>query len=197
LLVAAHAGASIPGDNASITAARELSESPAIRCYSGEQRRARATAPSGRESALSVEQPTNDFAASVLLVPQFMAVLVAKAAFATFQGHWGLIPFSLAITLWSSLLRQAYEPNATTLETLRYSVYLLHPVVFYPMYFWISRHDGALTQQPLVLYVVVALVATLAVASLSYLLIERPSNEFARRLSAGLRAPSGSSVARI
>lgn len=174
------------------------------------------------------------------------------------QGHWGQLPYCLAIMLWASLLRQTYAPNNSMLRQIRvwttpaivlatclvfgravlgglpsspdvheylagrgnlwglmlfavflglrfhwpklwvwlgtisYSIYLLHPVVLYPLFFFVSSADGLLASAPLWLHILVVMAATVALASLSYVFVEAPSNAMAKRLVTPYR---GNSVA--
>ncbi len=64
--------------------------------------------------------------------------------------------------------------------TISYSLYLLHPAVFYPLFHVASRHP-ALADAPLWSYVLVSMIASVACASLAYRFIERPSIALSRR----------------
>ncbi len=76
------------------------------------------------------------------------------------------------------------------LGTISYSLYLFHPAVFYPMYRLVSTHP-ALAQAWLPLYLLVVTLASVAVAAVVHRWVEEPSNAFARRIVARLRASGG------
>lgn len=175
--------------------------------------------------------------------------IAGKLTWAAGQGHWGEVPTCLAIMLWGSLLRSAYDPRATPganlkawrtgpivlstvfvvgraagigglikgtdtltylaglgtlwglllfagfalssqrwprflvwLGTISYSTYLFHPVVLYPMYFFLLAHPQYATGH-LGIWVVSVGFGTVALASVTYLLIEAPANRLASRLA--------------
>ncbi len=90
---------------------------------------------------------------------------------------WGLGLFSLFVLTGSRWPRWL-----VWMGTISYSTYLLHPVVLYPLFFFVSggfKFDSG----PLWAYVLAVIAGTIAFASITYLLIEAPSNRLAARLT--------------
>jgi peptidoglycan/LPS O-acetylase OafA/YrhL len=100
------------------------------------------------------------------------------AFFAERGTLWGLILFVVFLFLGSRWPRPL-----VWLGTISYSIYLLHPVVMYPLFFLVSRTPDPSFPASLFVYSVLATAITVAFASASYLLVERPSNRLARRLT--------------
>jgi peptidoglycan/LPS O-acetylase OafA/YrhL len=80
-----------------------------------------------------------------------------------------------------------YRPSnvaGTFIGKISYSVYLFHPVIFYPLYsHWFQSSD--LRVHPHI-FIVAATTLTIVAAYLTYQLIERPCVDIGRRLSARL-----------
>jgi peptidoglycan/LPS O-acetylase OafA/YrhL len=66
--------------------------------------------------------------------------------------------------------------------TASYSIYLFHPVIFYPLYFFLSAHPQYAVA-PLSLWLLLCAAATVAFASVTYLLVEAPANRLGARLA--------------
>lgn len=98
---------------------------------------------------------------------------------------WGLMLFMVFIGL-----RFQWPKFWVWLGTISYSIYLLHPVVLYQLFFWVSSTEGSLASAPLWVYILVVMAATVALASLSYVFVESPSNAIAKRLVAPYRENS-------
>ncbi|HKO68167.1 MAG TPA: acyltransferase [Burkholderiaceae bacterium] len=176
-------------------------------------------------------------------------VLIKKLTWMSAQGHWVQLPLCLAIMLWASLLRRAYDPNTSITQklnawrtvpiaiatafvfgralsiggmlrapdfvtylsglgtlwgltlfcmfvltgsswprwlvwigTISYSIYLLHPVILYPLFFFVSS-GFTFDSASLPAHVLTVIAGTIALASITYLLIEAPSNRLAARLT--------------
>ena len=76
---------------------------------------------------------------------------------------------------------------------ISYSMYLLHPVVFFTMFWWVVQYpDGHwLRSQHLIVYLVVAILLITALSALAYEMVEKPMIAFGKRLS----APAGAGTA--
>jgi peptidoglycan/LPS O-acetylase OafA/YrhL len=185
----------------------------------------------------------------VVLALKPSSLLMNRLAWAPGQGHWGELPLCLAIMLWGSLLREAYDPDAGVARKLRawvtgpiiictvlvvgralnlggvlrgvdfltwlsslgtlwglllflgfalagqrwprflvwcgtvsYSIYLFHPVIFYPLFFFLKAHPS-FAHAPLSMWVLLCAAATVALASAIYRVVEAPSNRLAARLT--------------
>jgi peptidoglycan/LPS O-acetylase OafA/YrhL len=71
--------------------------------------------------------------------------------------------------------------------TVSYSIYLFHPVVFYSLFYFLQA--GAVRSGiSLGLWVLLCAVATIALASLVYVLVEAPANRYASRLARRTRS---------
>lgn len=90
---------------------------------------------------------------------------------------WGLLLF-----IAFALCGQRWPRFLVWCGTVSYSIYLLHPVVFYPLYFFLAAHPRY-AAAPLALWVLLCGAATVAVASLTYLAVEAPSNKLSARLT--------------
>jgi peptidoglycan/LPS O-acetylase OafA/YrhL len=66
------------------------------------------------------------------------------------------------------------------LGRISYSLYLFHPIVFYPLLYWWATLPLALRYHPLA-YVALAYAGTLAFSALTYRFIEEPANRLAKR----------------
>jgi peptidoglycan/LPS O-acetylase OafA/YrhL len=196
-----------------------------------------------------LKQPWIIVALVVVLALKPASLLMGRLVWAPGQGHWGELPLCLAIMLWGSLLRSAYDPDAGVGPKLRawatwpiaictvlvvgralnlggvlrgvdaltwlsglgtlwglllfltfalagqrwprflvwcgtvsYSIYLFHPVIFYPLFFFLKAHPQ-FAHAPLSLWVLLCAAATTALASAIYLVVEAPSNRLAARLT--------------
>ena len=97
-------------------------------------------------------------------------------------------------TLWGLLLFVAFAlagrgwPRWTVwLGTISYSIYLLHPLVLHPLHYFLQSHPQFAAVPGWVLMGLVALL-TVAVSSVTYLLVEAPCNALASRLARRFRA---------
>ena len=66
------------------------------------------------------------------------------------------------------------------LGTISYSLYLVHPAIFYPLFRF--ARDSAWDRLPLLAWIVISMGLSIAVAGLLYRVVELPSNRFARHL---------------
>lgn len=76
------------------------------------------------------------------------------------------------------------------LGKISYSLYLFHPIVFYPLLYWWATLPLQVRYHPL-LYVALAYAGTIALCALTYRVIEAPANAYAKR-----RYPAGGAVER-
>ncbi len=90
---------------------------------------------------------------------------------------WGLLIF-----MAFALCGQRWPKFMVWCGTVSYSLYLFHPVIFYPLYFFLKAHPQ-LAAAPLSLWLLLCAVATVAFASITYLLVEAPANRLAARLT--------------
>lgn len=105
----------------------------------------------------------------------------ASTYFAGLGTFWGLLLFLVfALVNWN------WPRWLVWFGTVSYSIYLFHPVVLYPTYFLVLAHPSLAVGSAGVWVVVVA-VATIALASVTYLFVEAPANRLATRLT---RLPS-------
>lgn len=96
---------------------------------------------------------------------------------------WGLLLF-----IGFALSSQRWPKFMVWWGTISYSIYLFHPVVFYPLFFVLKAHPQ-FADAPLGLWVLGCAVLTIALASVIYLLVEAPSNRLAANLTRRDRAP--------
>ena len=87
----------------------------------------------------------------------------------------GLILFLVAIRVPDRFARPF-----VWLGTISYSLYLLHPAVFYPLYYAVA-HDPRWSGAPLFVYIALSVIGSVACAALAYRVVERPANALARR----------------
>lgn len=92
-------------------------------------------------------------------------------------------------TLWGLLLFVAFAlcgrgwPRAIVwLGTISYSIYLLHPVVLYPISFFLQSFPEY-SAVPLWVLVLLVAIGTIALSTVTYRLVEAPCNVLAARLS--------------
>ena len=90
---------------------------------------------------------------------------------------WGLLIF-VAFTLCG----QRWPKFMVWCGTVSYSLYLFHPVIFYSVYYFLSAHPQY-AAAPLSLWLLLCAAATVAFASVTYLLVEAPANRLAARLT--------------
>ena len=102
---------------------------------------------------------------------------------------WGLAlfcVFALADSRWPRWL--------VWMGTISYSIYLLHPVVLYLLFFFVSGGSN-FESGPLLAYVLAVVAGTIAFASITYLLIEAPSNRLAVHLTRSSMQPAATRAA--
>jgi peptidoglycan/LPS O-acetylase OafA/YrhL len=90
---------------------------------------------------------------------------------------WGLLLF-----IAFALCGQRWPRFMVWCGTASYSIYLFHPVIFYPLYFFLSAHPQYAVA-PLSLWLLLCAAATVAFASVTYLLVEAPANRLGARLA--------------
>ena len=90
---------------------------------------------------------------------------------------WGLLLFILF-----ALCGQRWPRFMVWCGTTSYSIYLFHPVIFYPLYFFLSSNPH-FAAAPLSLWLLLCAAVTVAFASITYLLVEAPANRLAARLT--------------
>lgn len=90
---------------------------------------------------------------------------------------WGLLLF-----IAFALCGQRWPRVMVWCGTASYSIYLFHPVIFYPLYFFLSAHPQY-AAAPLSLWLLLCAAATVGFASVTYLLVEAPANRLAAQLA--------------
>jgi len=90
---------------------------------------------------------------------------------------WGLLLF-----IGFALCGQRWPRFMVWCGTASYSIYLFHPVIFYPLYFFLSARPEY-AAAPLPVWLLLCAAGTVAFASLTYLLVEAPANRLAARLT--------------
>jgi peptidoglycan/LPS O-acetylase OafA/YrhL len=90
---------------------------------------------------------------------------------------WGLLIFVVF-----TLCGQRWPKFMVWCGTVSYSLYLFHPVIFYSLYYFLSTHPKY-AAAPLSLWLLLCAAATVAFASVTYLLVEAPTNRLAARLT--------------
>ncbi|MFG5775522.1 acyltransferase family protein [Comamonas sp. J-3] len=108
--------------------------------------------------------------ATGLTVPEYSRFFLSYAI--------GIVLFSLAL-----VLPAVHKGILTWLGSISYSIYLLHPVVFYPI-LWVTLHSPRLQalQLHVGVFVLVSMALTIAVATVNYHLVEKPAIRLGRRL---------------
>ncbi|MEG0974197.1 MAG: acyltransferase [Comamonas sp.] len=95
------------------------------------------------------------------------------------------ISYAAAITLFClALVLPAVRPGTWTwLGQISFSIYLLHPVVFYPL-LWLLKHSPWLQslQLHLGIYLAATIAATVALAAVNYYGVEKPAIGLGQRL---------------
>jgi peptidoglycan/LPS O-acetylase OafA/YrhL len=140
----------------------------------GAKLRAWATAPIAVATALVVGRALSPGA--VLKGVDFMTWLGGLGTF------WGLLLF-----VAFALSGQRWPRFMVWWGTVSYSIYLFHPAVFYPLYFFLKAQPE-FAHAPLAVWVLLCAVLTVALASLSYRWVEAPANAYALRLAHRPRA---------
>lgn len=70
------------------------------------------------------------------------------------------------------------------LGEISYSIYLFHPVVFYPIYWWAGRTEHAwVREMPLAFWIISIILTTIAFSYLIYRFVEKPSIRLGKKLS--------------
>ena len=77
---------------------------------------------------------------------------------------------------------ERYARPLVWIGTISYSLYLLHPLAFYPIAL-VSSHVPALASLPLSIHIALAMLLAVALASATYIGIEKPSIACGRWLS--------------
>lgn len=70
------------------------------------------------------------------------------------------------------------------LGTISYSLYLLHPTVFYPLRWWVEKLPAEFSQQSLTVYLLICVTLSILVAWFAYTFIEAPAIALGRKYSA-------------
>lgn len=100
------------------------------------------------------------------------------------------VPYSIGVFIFmlgASVIR-IRNPFMTWLGQISYSIYLFHPIVFYPM-LWILAQmpgDSWWKAQHLAFYLVLNTVITIIVAALVYTCVERPCIRIGRRVASAV-----------
>ncbi len=91
----------------------------------------------------------------------------------------------IALAIFVALTR-FHQPSSAVgvfLGKISYSIYLFHPVVFYPLFFFWFESSGLRTNPHL--FVAASMLATVAVSAAVYHIVEQPFIEFGRKLFSG------------
>ncbi len=83
----------------------------------------------------------------------------------------------------STVLKIKQRPFAF-LGEISYSIYLFHPVIFYPVYWWAGRTEHTwVREMPLVFWIIGIILTTIAFSYLVYRFVEKPSIRLGKKLS--------------
>jgi peptidoglycan/LPS O-acetylase OafA/YrhL len=104
------------------------------------------------------------------------------------REDWRGTLVGLFLFLGATLVPEKIAKPFVWIGTISYSLYLLHPVVLYPIYTQMITHHTFI-DEPLWMLVVAVMVLSMMLAAISYRLVEVPSNRLARRLVGRAPAP--------
>lgn len=117
---------------------------------------------------------------TVLVVARpVLAILFGSAT--VHREDWNGTVIGLLLFLLFVRIPPAHMRAFAWLGTISYSLYLMHPVVFYAM-LALATARPSLATLPLAVYVPVAMAITIVLSTLTYRWVEAPSNRIARRL---------------
>lgn len=91
-------------------------------------------------------------------------------------------PIAIIGFLFSVFVLPITHRAVVWLGTISYSLYLLHPAVFYPLRWWVAQHPDY-AQFPLTIYLVICLCLSILVAWLGYRFVEMPAIALGRKYS--------------
>lgn len=113
-------------------------------------------------------------------------LMSGKSTLEIFRGDWSVLkaPLNYLIALALFLLSFKFKPDmkfGTFLGKISYSIYLFHPVIFYPLYFyiWTTLSPSTLNHPHLFIFASVALTVLFSAASFHW--IERPALAFGKK----------------
>lgn len=122
----------------------------------------------------------------MLIMPLFIVTVLT--AHAPLPAVWlkFLASHALGIALFLSLApcRRLASRFGAWLGKISYSIYLFHPAVFYPLYWYAGRTSwAAAREQSLLSWIALCTLLTLAFAALTYRFVEQPAIGIGRRLT--------------
>ena len=98
-----------------------------------------------------------------------------------YREEWRGTLLGLILFLAATRVSTRYARPFVWLGTISYSLYLLHPAVFYPLFYVVLRHPS-MAVWPLWTYIVLSILASIACAAMAYRFVEKPANAVARNI---------------
>lgn len=119
---------------------------------------------------------------AIIFIRPFLASIYGN----THVEDWRGALLGIFLFLCSVHYRFFYSRALVWLGAISYSVYLFHPLVFYSLFRYVNFHSTA-NDLPLIAYVIVSMVGSIAIGSMIYVLVERPSNVAGQRILRALK----------
>ena len=122
------------------------------------------------------------------LLAYFVVILPAGTVLTIGFAHNVLLAYAIGFLIFvgGTTVLRIESKFCDWLGSISYSVYLLHPVVFLPIYYWLVHQpaDSPLRSQNLGVYLAINVLLTLMLATMTFRLVERPGIRIGHRLAA-------------